>query len=165
PPPPTHVLPTGVPVVASAVAPVTAAGPAGLQAAGGLSVDPVLLLQQGVLGPSSPIATPCLLLKNMFDPASTAGDAATQQAAAATLAEEVESDVREECARFGELVHVWVDAKAKGFVYLRFTTTHAAEAAHRALHGRWYGGRQIVAEFQFLQVYNSHFKLAATGTK
>ncbi len=46
-------------------------------------------------------------------------------------------------------------------MYVRLSTTQAAEAAHRALHGRWYGGRQILAEYQFLQVYNSYFKLAA----
>jgi linker between RRM2 and RRM3 domains in RBM39 protein len=28
-----------------------------------------VLLLQGVLGPSSPVPTQCLLLKNMFDPA------------------------------------------------------------------------------------------------
>jgi hypothetical protein len=28
-----------------------------------------LQMEQGVLGPSSPIPTPCLLIKNMFDPA------------------------------------------------------------------------------------------------
>jgi hypothetical protein len=49
----------------------------------------------------------------------------------------------------------------QGFVYLRFAATQSAEAAYRALHGRWYGGRQILAEYQFLQVYNSHFKLHA----
>lgn len=151
PPPPALVTPAGVPVVpgAAAAAPVAAVAPA-------LAVDPQLMLAQGVLGPGSPIPTPCLMLKNMFDPA-TAGDGA----AASELAAEVEADVRDECSRFGEVVHCWVDAKGKGFVYVRLPTTQAAEAAHRALHGRWYGGRQILAEYQFLQVYNSYFKLAA----
>ncbi len=31
--------------------------------------DASLALEQGVLGPASPIPTPCLLLKNMFNPA------------------------------------------------------------------------------------------------
>ncbi|PNH05905.1 RNA-binding protein 39 [Tetrabaena socialis] len=79
--------------------------------------------------------------------------------AAAALAAEVEADVRDECSRFGPLMHVWVDPRSKGFVYLRFTATAAAEAAHRTLHGRWYGGRQILAEYQFAQTYDSHFKL------
>jgi hypothetical protein len=41
---------------------------------------------------------------------------------------------------------------AQGFVYLRLGSTQAAEAASRALNGRWYGGRQIIAEYQFLPV-------------
>ena len=32
------------------------------------SKDNPLALEQGVLGPKSPIPTPCILLKNMFDP-------------------------------------------------------------------------------------------------
>lgn len=103
PPPPALVTPAGVPVVpgAAAAAPVAAVAPA-------LAVDPQLMLAQGVLGPGSPIPTPCLMLKNMFDPA-TAGDGA----AASELAAEVEADVRDECSRFGEVVHCWVDAKGK----------------------------------------------------
>ncbi|KAG2454354.1 hypothetical protein HYH02_001379 [Chlamydomonas schloesseri] len=136
---------------------VTAAGlPASMPAPGQLTVDSALLMKQGVLGPSSPIATPCLLLKNMFDPAGQGASAAEL----AALAAEVEADVRDEGSRFGEVVHVWVDARSKGFVYLRYSSTQAAEAAHRALHGRWYGGRQLVAEYQFAQVYSTHFKLS-----
>ncbi|PNW70761.1 hypothetical protein CHLRE_17g733208v5 [Chlamydomonas reinhardtii] len=136
---------------------VTAAGlPAALPVPGQLTVDSTLLMKQGILGPSSPIATPCLLLKNMFEPA---GQGAGPGELAA-LAAEVVADVRDEGSRFGELVHVWADARSRGFVYLRYSSTQAAEAAHRALHGRWYGGRQIVAEYQFAQVYNTHFKLS-----
>jgi RNA-binding protein 39 len=43
-------------------------------------------------------------------------------------------------------------------VYLKFATSEAAQAAQRTLHGRFYSGNQIVAEFQFLQIYNQHFK-------
>jgi RNA-binding protein 39 len=42
-------------------------------------------------------------------------------------------------------------------VYLKFGTTEAAQAAHRALSGRFYSGNQIVADYQFAQVYSSHF--------
>jgi RNA-binding protein 23/39 len=44
-------------------------------------------------------------------------------------------------------------------VYLKFDKVEAAQAASRALHGRWYSGHQIVADYQFAQIYNSHFKL------
>lgn len=42
--------------------------PAALSTAPSISKNP-LALEQGVLGPASPIPTPCVLLKNMFDPA------------------------------------------------------------------------------------------------
>ncbi|KAG2487729.1 hypothetical protein HYH03_013728 [Edaphochlamys debaryana] len=140
------------PLITPAGAPATAA------AVGG--VDVALQLQQGVLGPGSPIPTPAVLIKNMFDAASTAGDVATQQAAASALAEEVEADVRDECSRFGQLLHVWVDPRSKGFVYLRYNSAQAAETCARTLNGRWYGGRQLMCEFQFEKVYDSHFKFS-----
>jgi linker between RRM2 and RRM3 domains in RBM39 protein len=53
----------GVPGVPAYVAPAQPTGPV-------LSAPAqALQLEQGVLGPSSPIPTPCLLIKNMFDPA------------------------------------------------------------------------------------------------
>jgi hypothetical protein len=45
----------------------------------------------------------------------------------------------------------------QGFVYLKFGTAEAAAAAHRALMGRWFAGRQIVAEYQFVAPYQQHF--------
>lgn len=59
-----------------------------------------LSLQQGLLGPASPIPTQCLLLKNMFD------------ASAQTEPEwekEVAEDVRDECSKFGAVLHLHVD--------------------------------------------------------
>lgn len=47
----------------------------------------------------------------------------------------------------------------QGFVYLKFTASEAAQAAAKALHGRFYSGHQIVAAFQFVQPYNNHFKV------
>lgn len=109
-----------------------------------------LALEQGVLGPASPIPTQCLLLKNMFDPAEE-----TQPG----WDEEIAQDVREECGKFGRVDFVHVDAASKGFVYLKFDTMAAATAAQRALHGRWFNQKQLCADFQFTPLFNSHFKL------
>ena len=38
-----------------------------------------------------------------------------------------------------------------------FGSTEAAAAAQRALHGRWFAGRQVVADFQFAVPYKAHF--------
>jgi hypothetical protein len=46
----------------------------------------------------------------------------------------------------------------QGFVYLKFADANGAAAAQRALHGRFFAGRQLSAEFQFLHPYNQHFR-------
>lgn len=45
----------------------------------------------------------------------------------------------------------------QGFVYLKFDTPTAAQAAKQVLHGRFYNGHRIEAEFQFVQMYNTFF--------
>lgn len=72
---------------------------AGLGAGGG-----DLSLQQGLLGVASPIPTQCLLLKNMFD-ASTQTEPEWEK--------EVAEDVRDECSKFGEVLHLHVDKNSQ----------------------------------------------------
>jgi RNA-binding protein 39 len=48
----------------------------------------------------------------------------------------------------------------QGFVYLKFGSTEAAQAAAQVMNGRFYCGNVIRAEFQFAQVYDAHFGLA-----
>ena len=104
--------------------------------------------QQGVLGPASPIPTECVLLKNMFR-----AEEETEDEWWLDIAE----DVREECAQFGEVKHVFVDRESEGFVYLKFADVPGAAKAKDALHGRWFAGRTVAAEFQFTAVYDKHF--------
>lgn len=111
-------------------------------------VDSAVLLEQGLLGPASPIPTQCLLLKNMFDP---------QEMADPETEKEIVADVTEECGKFGKLLHCFVDKNSKGFVYLKFEAVESAQAAAQALHGRWYSGHQIVADYQFTQIYTAYF--------
>ena len=104
--------------------------------------------QQGVLGPASPIPTECVLLKNMFR-----AEEETEDEWWLDIAE----DVREECAQFGEVTHSFVDRESEGFVYLKFADVAGAAKAKDALHGRWFAGRTVAAEFQFTAVYDRHF--------
>jgi RNA-binding protein 39 len=89
----------GMPTMPSA--PAAAAAPLVPQVLQGVQLD------QGLLGPASPIPTPAILLKNMFDPAEeeAKGDP--------NWVVEVESDVKEECSRFGEVAHIQVDRNSK----------------------------------------------------
>jgi RNA-binding protein 39 len=87
-----------VPAAVLPLAPAAAAKP-------GLSQQqPALALEQGVLGPASPIPTPCLLLKNMF------GDADKVEPG---WQAELEGDVNDECSKYGPVLHVHVDPASK----------------------------------------------------
>ncbi|KQK23594.1 RNA-binding protein 39 isoform X1 [Brachypodium distachyon] len=101
---------------------------------------------------SQPIATAppseCLLLKNMFDPAvETDPD----------FDLDIKDDVREECSKFGQIRHIFVDKNTAGFVYLRFDSITAAMGAQKALQGRWFAGKMITATFMSPQQYEAKF--------
>ncbi|MBA0759790.1 hypothetical protein Gotri_022624 [Gossypium trilobum] len=87
-----------------------------------------------------PIGQPseCLLLKNMFDPA-------TETEPDFDL--DIKEDVEEECSKYGRVKHIYVDKNSGGYVYLRFDSTEAAGKAQRAMHMRWFAGRSISALF------------------
>ena len=46
---------------------------------------------------------------------------------------------------------------SQGFVYVKFEAPPAAQAAQKALHGRWFAGKQVLAEFQFAAAYTQRF--------
>ncbi len=95
-PPPISTLPgMGAPPAAAAAVP---AGP---------RLDPALGLIQSVLGPASPIPTPCLLIKNMFEPQ------AAEAESGPGWAEEIAADLQDECAKYGAILHVHVDKNSK----------------------------------------------------
>lgn len=97
-----------------------------------------------------PVGVPseCLLLKNMFDP-STETELGFDK--------DIEEDVRDECSKFGELNHIFVDKNSMGFVYLRFENAQAAMGAQRALHGRWFAGKMITATYMTTETYEAKF--------
>lgn len=70
---------------------------------------------------------------------------------------EIQEDVSSECARFGQLLHIFVDPDSKGNVYLKFATAEAATAALTALKGRYFSGRMLGAEYMDPRVYSTKF--------
>ncbi|TYJ46945.1 hypothetical protein E1A91_A02G154600v1 [Gossypium mustelinum] len=91
----------------------------------------------------------CLLLKNMFDPA-------TETEPDFDL--DIKEDVEEECSKYGRVKHIYVDKNSAGCVYLRFDSAEAAGKAQRAMHVRWFAGRSISALFMQPQEYEARFK-------
>ncbi|KAG8364355.1 hypothetical protein BUALT_Bualt19G0120200 [Buddleja alternifolia] len=87
-----------------------------------------------------PIGVPseCLLLKNMFDPA-------TEEDPEFDL--DIRDDVQEECSKYGRVKHIYVDKNTAGYVYLRFESVEAASRAQQAMHHRWFARKLISAIF------------------
>ncbi|CAN4075696.1 unnamed protein product [Withania somnifera] len=102
-----------------------------------------------------PIGSPseCLLLKNMFDPA-------TETDPEFDL--DIRDDVKEECSKYGRVKHIHVDKNdTNGCVYLRFDSVEGASRAQQAMHKRWFAGRSISAIF--LQPYEYDARFKSTG--
>ncbi|CDJ47729.1 splicing factor protein, putative [Eimeria brunetti] len=91
----------------------------------------------GALAPG--VMTSNLVLRGMFNP-SAADDE--------YYFEDIRDDVKEECGKHGSVVQVSLSEKdEEGRVFVKFTAPSVALAAQNALNGRFFGGRQIHAEF------------------
>lgn len=86
--------------------------------------------------PHFPQAT--VVLKNMFDPDEVQGNKG--------LIKDLHTDVADECRKHGSIGRIKIFAwNPEGVVSVRFMTTEAADACVKALNGRPFGGRRIVA--------------------
>jgi RNA-binding protein 39 len=96
---------------------------------------------------AGPIGSPsfCVLIKNMFDPATE-----TEQGWDLDIKEDTEG----ECAKFGAVLHCFVDpSDARGLAYVVFQSEQGAAAAAAHLHGRWFAGRAIQIEYLLPEAY------------
>ena len=84
----------------------------------------------------------------MFDPA---------QESEPEWDEDIAEEMRDESSKYGRLLHVHVDKASAGHVYLRFDSVAAAQAAYAAMHGRFFGGRQLHATYIPEATYTSRF--------
>ncbi|KAJ9541051.1 hypothetical protein OSB04_027557 [Centaurea solstitialis] len=100
---------------------------------------------------SEPVGNPseCLLLKNMFDPASEVDP---------EFDLDIKDDVQEECSNYGRVKHIHVDKHSAGYVYLRFDSVEGAARAQQAMHKRWFARRLISAIFLQPYEYDAKFK-------
>ncbi|KAL3436568.1 hypothetical protein BDV09DRAFT_41482 [Aspergillus tetrazonus] len=95
------------------------------------------------------MASRCVLLRNMFDPAEEEGE---------SWVKELEDDVRAECEeKYGHVVHIALDPNSQGDIYLKFDRVQGGENAIKGLNGRFFGGRQITAQPVVDAVYSSLF--------
>ncbi|CAL8177275.1 unnamed protein product [Prunus armeniaca] len=136
---PTAPLLGAAPVVSPLVPPITAVpGIAGLGVAG-LQIPTASLPSMDTIG----VPSEFLLLKNMFDPA-----VETEP----NFDLDIKEDVQEECSKYGNLRHIFVDNNTAGHVYLRFENTQAAINTRHVLRGRWFAGKMIEATFMMTEL-------------
>jgi RNA-binding protein 39 len=58
---------------------------------------------------------------------------------------ELLEDVDAECEKFGKITHISIDPNSNGFIYMKFSSRHAAADAIKALDGRFFGGKKVTA--------------------
>ncbi|RYP27053.1 hypothetical protein DL767_007827 [Monosporascus sp. MG133] len=95
------------------------------------------------------MASRCVVLHNMFDPAEEEGE---------SWIKELEDDVRREAEdKYGHVVHIALDPNSQGDIYLKFDKVQGGENAIKGLNGRYFGGRMISAAPVVDAVYSSLF--------
>ncbi|KAI4374171.1 hypothetical protein MLD38_012196 [Melastoma candidum] len=117
----------GIPVLNGVANPQIAVLPVDRAAAIPMPVIPTSIVPPVA---SEPVGTPteCLLLKNLFDPASESDP---------EFADENREDVEGECSKIGKVNHKYLDRNsAAGHVHLRFNDLTAAMAVQKAMHMR-----------------------------
>lgn len=117
------------------------------------------------------MASRCVVLHNMFDPAEYAAsycflicmrftslltDAGRQEGD--DWIKELEDEVRQEAEeKYGHVVHIAVDPNSQGDIYLKFDKVSGGENAIKGLNGRYFDGRMISAAPVVDAVYSSLF--------
>ncbi|XP_060513033.1 inner nuclear membrane protein Man1 [Panthera onca] len=98
--------------------------------------------------------TPCLKIRNMFDPVMEIGDQwhlAIQEA------------ILEKCSDNDGIVHIAVDKNSReGCVYVKCLSPEYAGKAFKALHGSWFDGKLVTVKYLRLDRYHHRFPQALT---
>lgn len=92
------------------------------------------------MGVSKASALRIIVLEGMFRPEELAHDE--------KLSDELESDIADECSKFGTIEKVTMFTKnPKGIVIIKFSTSYAAQECIRVMNGRFFAGSQIKSYF------------------
>ncbi|KRX89664.1 RNA-binding protein 39 [Trichinella pseudospiralis] len=103
------------------------------------------------------IATQCFMLSNMFNPMAESDP---------DWDREIRDDVIDECNKHQGVVHIFVDkASADGNVYVKCPTVAAAVAAVNSLHGRYFAGNVITANYVPTASYHQLFPDAVNAVE
>ncbi|XP_074620236.1 uncharacterized protein LOC141879033 isoform X1 [Acropora palmata] len=113
---------------------------------------------QSAVNPPVISPTPCLKIRNMFDPAVETEDGWHVM---------IQDAILEKCIENGAgVVHIAVDkSSVEGCVYVKCDTHHSAGLAFRSLHGCWFDGRLVAVKYLTLKRYHQRFPVAMEATE
>ncbi|KAL9972027.1 hypothetical protein ACROYT_G018266 [Oculina patagonica] len=113
---------------------------------------------QSAVNPPVISPTPCLKIRNMFDP-----DVETEDGWHVMI----QDAILEKCIENGAgVVHIAVDkSSSEGCVYVKCDTHHSAGLAFRSLHGCWFDGRLVAVKYLTLKRYHQRFPVALEATE
>jgi len=112
-------------------------------------IDPAPTLEP-VVKPNIPQAmqSRSILLKNMFDP---------EEETEKDWDKDLAMEVKVECeAKYGQVEAIKVERESQGEIYLKFDSIDTAKKAIQGLHGRWFGGKQVSANFISDAIMQAH---------
>jgi len=89
-----------------------------------------------------------VMVTNMFNP-----DEETERNWDLDLAEDVKGEVED---KYGRVARIKVDKMSNGDVYIEFKDIDGAERAQRGLSGRFFGGKQLGAQFISESLFKQH---------
>ncbi|MGH0144053.1 UNVERIFIED_CONTAM: hypothetical protein FKN15_045312 [Acipenser sinensis] len=96
--------------------------------------------------------TPCLKIRNMFDPVMEVGE---------DWHLAIHEAILEKCSDNDGIVHIAVDKNSReGCVYVKCLSAEYAGKAFKALHGSWFDGKLVTVKYLRLDRYHQRFPLA-----
>ncbi|KAG9335177.1 hypothetical protein JZ751_005525 [Albula glossodonta] len=97
--------------------------------------------------------TPCLKIRNMFDPIMEVGE---------NWHLAIHEAILEKCSDNDGIVHIAVDKNSReGCVYVKCLTAEHSGKAFKALHGSWFDGKLVTVKYLRLDRYHQRFPQAA----
>uniref|UniRef100_A0A8B9LTY9 LEM domain containing 3 n=1 Tax=Astyanax mexicanus TaxID=7994 RepID=A0A8B9LTY9_ASTMX len=96
--------------------------------------------------------TPCLKIRNMFDPVMEVGE---------NWHLAIHEAILEKCSDNDGIVHIAVDKNSReGCVYVKCLSAEHAGKAFKALHGSWFDGKLVTVKYLRLDRYHQRFPQA-----
>ncbi|KAK7878896.1 hypothetical protein WMY93_030830 [Mugilogobius chulae] len=100
--------------------------------------------------------TPCLKIRNMFDPVMEVGD---------NWDLAIHEAILEKCSDNNGIVHIAVDKNSReGCVYVKCLSAEHSGKAFKALHGSWFDGKLVTVKYLRLDRYHQRFPQAQSCT-